>query len=291
MTARHTTGFRVGAVQVRPILDGHMGVAPHVLYPAADPVDLAGDLDEDGFVPLDYGGYLLLGPDGAVVLVDVGGGASFAVAEDKGRLHTGGLLLDHLAQAGVTPGDVTHVVFTHLHADHCGWASSAGVATFPRASYLCHGADWGSFVDGDADPRVRAAMGPADALVQTWTEDVDVLPWLRVVHVPGHTPGNAIVFVADGGEELALIGDLAHHPVEFTHPTWPVGVDTDPGGVIRQRLSWFGRFADTGTPLASPHFPDQQPVLIERAGAAFRPVSWADQPASAESVSSRKESL
>jgi glyoxylase-like metal-dependent hydrolase (beta-lactamase superfamily II) len=163
------------------------------------------------------------------------------------------------------------------------------VATFPRASYLCHRADWDSFVDGDADPRVRAAIGPAEALVQTWTDDVDVLPWLRVAHVPGHTPGNAIVFVTDRGDELALIGDLAHHPVEFTHPTWPVGVDTDPGGVIRQRLSWFGRFADTGTPLASPHFPDQRPVLVERAGAAFRPVG-ADHPASAEPVSSRKES-
>jgi glyoxylase-like metal-dependent hydrolase (beta-lactamase superfamily II) len=250
-----------------------MGVAPHVLYPFADPRELP--LDADGNIPLDYGGFLLLGPDDAVVLVDAGGGEWFTVAEDKGRLHTGGQLLDRLAQVGISPGDVTHVVFTHLHLDHCGWASSAGRPTFPRAAYVCHEADWRAFVTGDADPRVRTAMGPVEAQVRPWTQDTDVLPWLRLAHCPGHTPGNAIVFVADAAEELALIGDLAHHPLELVHPDWLGGVDTDPAGVSHQRASWFGRFADAGTPVASPHFPAQNPIRIERADTAFRAVSCA----------------
>jgi hypothetical protein len=54
-----------------------------VLYPPADLAGAAGGLDEDGYVPLDYGGYLLLGTDGSVVLVDVGGGKSSAAAEDS----------------------------------------------------------------------------------------------------------------------------------------------------------------------------------------------------------------
>ncbi|HEX3784492.1 MAG TPA: MBL fold metallo-hydrolase [Pseudonocardiaceae bacterium] len=264
--------FHVGSVQVRPILDGHMGVAPQVLYPSADLAADPGWLDSDGNVPLEYGGYLLLGPDDSVVLVDVGGGEWFAVAEDKGRLHVGGMLLDRLKEVGVTTGDVTHVVFTHLHFDHCGWASSAGRATFPRAVYVCHEADWRTFVVDAADPRVRTAMSPVEPQVRTWARDTDILPWLRLVHCPGHTPGNAIVFVADQDAELALIGDLAHHPLELAHPGWLGGVDTDPTGASHERETWFGRFADTGTPIASPHFPGQRPIRIERAGEAFRAV-------------------
>ncbi|WP_216892630.1 MBL fold metallo-hydrolase [Nocardia alni] len=264
--------FQVGSVRVHPILDGHMGVAPHVLYPFAGPDDLAAEdrLDEDGNVPLDYGGYLLSGRDDAVVLVDTGGGESFAVAEDKGRLHTSGLLVEQLERAGVAPADVTHVVFTHLHFDHCGGASSAGRTTFPHAQYVCHEEDWRWFVIGEADPRVRTAMEPTASQVRTWTTDTDILPWLRVVHCPGHTPGNSIVFVSDQGAELALIGDLAHHPLEFTHPGWLGGVDADPSGVVHERMSWFGRFADAETPIASTHFPDLRPITIERAGQAFR---------------------
>jgi glyoxylase-like metal-dependent hydrolase (beta-lactamase superfamily II) len=130
-------------------------------------------------------------------------------------------------------------------------------------------------VTGDADPRVRTAIAPVTAQAQRWSQAAEVLPWLRLVHCPGHTPGNAIVFVKDQGEQLALIGDLAHHPLELAHPDWLGGVDTDPTGVSRQRESWFGRFADGGTPIASPHFPAQRPIRIERAGAAFQQVGRA----------------
>jgi glyoxylase-like metal-dependent hydrolase (beta-lactamase superfamily II) len=32
--------------------------------------------------------------------------------------------------------------------------------------------------------------------------------------LPGHSPGSAIVLVEGGGRGLALVGDLAHHPVD-----------------------------------------------------------------------------
>jgi glyoxylase-like metal-dependent hydrolase (beta-lactamase superfamily II) len=31
---------------------------------------------------------------------------------------------------------------------------------------------------------------------------------------PGHSPGSAIVLVEGGGRRLALVGDLAHYPVD-----------------------------------------------------------------------------
>ena len=65
------------------------------------------------------------------------------------------------------------------------------------------------FVDGPADERIRNALLPVAELVRTWTEEAAVVPWLRLVGCPGHTPGNAIVVVDGGHRRLALIGDLA----------------------------------------------------------------------------------
>lgn len=263
----------LGPVRLDNVLDGHMGVAPHVLYPHVTTREWAGaasiHLGQDGNVPLDYGGYLLRGPGDRVILVDAGGGPQFSSVEGKSVLYDGQRLLDSLAALAVRPSQITDVVFTHLHFDHCGWASFNGKPTFPRAVYWCHSADWQTFVDGLADERVRNAMLPAADLVRTWTEDAAVTPWLRLVRCPGHTPGNAIAVVDSGGPRLALIGDLAHHPLEFEQPEWHGGVDWDPVTAVDQRTRWFGRFADESILVASPHFPSQRPLHVRHAGGVF----------------------
>lgn len=52
------------------------------------------------------------------------------------------LLPESLRAAGVNGRDVTHVVNTHLHFDHCGWnttlqADGSCLPTFPNARYFC----------------------------------------------------------------------------------------------------------------------------------------------------------
>ena len=267
------TELRLGPVRVDGILDGHMGVVPHVLYPRVAAAEWAGapaaHLAPDGNVPLDYGGYLLRGPGDRTILVDAGGGTNFVSVEEKSVLYEGHRLLDSLAELGVTPNQITDVVFTHLHFDHCGWASHDGEPTFPQATYRCHAADWQHFVEQSADERVRNAMLPAADLVRTWSQDMPITPWLRLVHSPGHTAGNAIVLVRGGGAQLALIGDLAHHPLEFEHPDWLGGLDWDPATAIKERTDWFGRFADEQILVAGPHFPRLRPLRVRREGSAF----------------------
>jgi glyoxylase-like metal-dependent hydrolase (beta-lactamase superfamily II) len=268
------TTLALGPIRVDSILDGHMGVVPHVLYPRVTAREWAGraggHLDTDGNVPLDYGGFLARGPGGRVILVDTGGGSQFASVAGKSVLYAGHRLLDSLAGLSIAPQQITDVVFTHLHFDHCGWASRDGEPTFPRAAYWCHEADWRAFVEGSADERVRDAMLPVAVLARMWSEDVAVTPWLRLVHCAGHSPGNAIVLIDGGGRSLALIGDLAHHPLEFEQPRWHGGVDWEPAAAAEQRIRWFGRFADEAIMVASPHFPGQRPVRVRRDAAAFR---------------------
>jgi len=263
----------LGPLRVDGVLDGHMGVAPQVLYPHVGAQEwaagAAAHLNADGNVPLDYGGYLLRGPGDRLILVDAGGGSDFTSVAGKSTLYEGQGLLDSLAALGVKPGEISDVVFTHLHFDHCGGASLDGAPAFPRATYWCHNADWRAFVDGDADERVRKAMLPVVDLLRTWTEDEAIMSWLRLVHCPGHSPGNAIALVEGGGRRLALIGDLAHHPLEFERPGWQGGVDWDPATAVEQRTRWFGRLADEGILVASPHFPGQRALRVRPEGAGF----------------------
>ena len=58
----------------------------------------------------------------------------------------GGAMMDNMAALGVTPAEITDVIFTHLHIDHIGWATQQGATTFPNATYRCSQADWEHFM-------------------------------------------------------------------------------------------------------------------------------------------------
>ena len=81
--------------------------------------------------------------------------------------------LEHLARAGVSPGEVDAVLLTHLHVDHVGWntrkVDGQWVPTFPKAAYLFSGREKAyvsSVFAGDGRDeaiRVAAELGPMTA--------------------------------------------------------------------------------------------------------------------------------
>ena len=97
-----------------------------------------------------WGGYLIRS-EGQIILVNTGVGSSTSNPGMVSTLNNGvdGNLLTELQTAGVTPGDVTTVFFTHLHPDHVGYnLSQEGNqprATFSGARYVVHQADWDAF--------------------------------------------------------------------------------------------------------------------------------------------------
>lgn len=96
-----------------------------------------------GRLEFTLGGFLVRTGD-RVILVDTGAGTI-----DNGQ-YRGGQLLDSLRACGVTPDDVTDVVFTHPHFDHVGWAAAKGEVVFRNATYRVHEADWAYFVERPA---------------------------------------------------------------------------------------------------------------------------------------------
>jgi glyoxylase-like metal-dependent hydrolase (beta-lactamase superfamily II) len=189
-----------------------------------------------------------------VVMVDTGLGSFAPVApwaESVDRTEA-------LATAGVDPGEVRHVVHTHLHADHAGGAVVEGEPTFPNAVHHVHPADWAHFGDPE---RIGGftARGPMEELERRGTldlaeDDHAVAPGVRLVHAPGHTPGHRAVLLERGDERLLLTGDLLHVPIQIARPELPGNHDVDAEVAARSRAVLVGEAREGGWRVAVSHF-------------------------------------
>src|SRR4051795_11550508 len=131
--------MQLGRLRIDPVIDGTGRFSPTASFRGTTDEQWAAHrdlLDADGMLHFAMGGFLIRGDGDRVVLVDAGLG--------HGQLMgiTGGQMIDNLAAIGVSPADITDVVFTHLHIDHIGWASVDGAPTFTNATYRAASADW-----------------------------------------------------------------------------------------------------------------------------------------------------
>lgn len=180
--------------------------------------------------------FLLRSTDG-LVLVDTGIGHL-----GPPRYDVTGRIDDELSAVGVVADDVDHVVFTHLHADHSGGACRPdGTPRFPNARHHVHPDDWAFF--GQREPSAftgRFAMSALEDLGALDLEpgDREIVPGVRVVHAPGHTPGHRVVLLGADPNPVIIAGDLLHVPPQVVHPEWPSDHDEDPGAACEARVRW-----------------------------------------------------
>jgi N-acyl homoserine lactone hydrolase len=132
-------------------------------------------------------------------------------------------LVDGLKGAGYRPGDISIVINTHLHFDHCGWNSAFKKARFiAQRSELEYAKNPHKFQrDGYYKPFFE---GLPFELVEG---DHEVTEDVKIVFTPGHTPGHQSIVVSWKGKNYIFCGDTGA-VAENIQKRNVIGITTDP---------------------------------------------------------------
>ncbi|MEM6971368.1 MAG: MBL fold metallo-hydrolase [Pseudomonadota bacterium] len=267
--------FRIGAFEVTSILDGVVqGDSMHPTFGQNVTADDVAALAEENFLPPArfeaFFTVTLVNTGAELILFDTGNG--------EGRRPGRGRLIERLAELGIAPGDITHVVITHFHPDHIGGMLENGEAAFPNAAYAMGAAEFDYWTTGDI-PANRAGLvaliesnvlpfaeqsrmvGPGDA----------VISGIEAIDGSGHTPGHMIYHLESEGERLAITSDTANHYVmSLQRPDWHVRFDMDKEAAAARRKEIFGMLAADRVPFIGYHMPPPALGYVEAMGDGFR---------------------
>lgn len=261
-------------VRLTYAVDGAMGLLPGGFFPGIPAAHWADHpLDAHGRVVMSAGG-LLVERDGRSLLVDAGLGpysGPMGIGEPPFGIAESGDLPKTLATLGYAPEDVTAVAFTHLHADHTGWAIAPGTRRkfFPRADYLVAAAEWAPHGCGETIPGAPSREEVIEPLAEAFTEIADgdeIFPGVTALVTPGHSPGHTSYVVSTEAGRLIAFGDAFHIPGQLAHPDWPSIPDVDAEAVVAARTRLVDELARPGTIGFGCHFGDQAFGRVVRDG-------------------------
>lgn len=216
---------------------------------------------------------LLIEDAGQRILLETGIGAFFdpKLKERYGVVETRHVLLDSLAEHGVSDADIDVVILSHLHFDHAGgllapWEGSGEYRLlFPKARYVVgrkawaraeqpHPRDKASFV-----PELNRLLAASGRLVLVEAgETLDCLGKdyrFSVSH--GHTPGMLLTEVAMPDGPVVFAADLipavpwVHLPITMGYDRYPELLIDEKRALLERLLACSGRLFFTHDPATA----------------------------------------
>lgn len=188
---------------------------------------------------------LLIESSDRLILVDNGIGDKYddrfadiyGVDQETSDLHSS------LKAAGFDASDVTDVLLTHLHFDHCGGTTSRDSngdlqLVFPQAKHHVQQSHWEW---AQVSPRERASF--LEENLQPIVDQADLvfyngpgefLPGINLITVDGHTRGQQLLHIHDGDKNILYAADLfptaAHVPL-----LWIMAYDVAPLDTLAEK--------------------------------------------------------
>ena len=151
------------------------------------------------------------------ILFDAGVGPAVVDGMSYYRFHGLCSLVQEIEKLGFTANDITDVVLSHLHFDHCGGAvvSEAGVLkpAFPKATYWASARQWEMaqhppmWESDSFAPIVIQVLKDAGQL-QLIDGDQTIAPGVHVKLFQGHTDDQLVSYVSDGVDTCVFCGDV-----------------------------------------------------------------------------------
>lgn len=265
---------------------GQYGLVPRVKWAQLQPPDAHNRIPQALRCALIRAG-------GKVILVDCGCGEKPLLEAYYSVERPAGTLIDDLARHGVAPEDIDIVILTHLHGDHCGWATRAvsggryrGIntafdpddigPTFARARYFVQRVEY----EAAARPNERTRntyfaenFQPlvSKGMLTLLDGDAQIAPGVRVVSTPGHSEGHQSVIVEDALLEapsargvLFYLGELATVMIQMCRLPWVTAYDVLPMTTIDTKRKWQAWAIESGAIVVTAHDPSVLAARLSR---------------------------
>ena len=159
-----------------------------------------------------------------------------------------------LGNSGYQCSDITDVIFTHLHFDHCGGATRFGAdgksveLVFPNATHWVSKTQWDNFMQPnvrESDSYFAENMMPISTAgkLKLVTENQMVCPELEIRIFNGHTVGQLVSYIHLGTKTLVYVGDVI--PLAANVPlSWISSYDVFPLTAMEEKKVLLDEAAD-----------------------------------------------
>ncbi len=222
--------MKLGKFYLYPLFDGFFGldggamfgVIPRPLWEKRHPPD------EKNRIKLALRPLLVVTPS-EKILIDTGIGDKYdAKFAERYRIERPDTVVNSLARHGIKPEDITIVILTHLHFDHCGGttrlAAGKPVLTFSRARHFIQRLEWENALNPNR--RSRASYLPENflpiqeaGLLELIDGSQEIIPGIELIHTGGHTQGMQIVKIKTEEQNAVFWSDMIptrnHLPVPY----------------------------------------------------------------------------
>ncbi len=195
--------------------------------------------------------------------------------------HGEGDLIQSIKKAGYSPDEITDVLCTHLHFDHCGGSVKWNTGkdrlelTFPNAKYWTHSAHWESAIQ--PNPREKATflkenilpMQETGALHFTDKEENAFGDAVELLYANGHTEKMIMPKIKQGENTYLFIADTipshAHVPIPYV-----MGYDIRPLQTMSEKEYLLKQVADNKWTIIFDHDPVHDAAHIHLTEKGYR---------------------
>ena len=176
--------------------------------------------------------------DGRIVLVDNGAGNKHLKQLSYYRFFNLIDLGTELRNRGIQPEEITDVVLTHLHFDHCGYTTQKDESTghlflsFPNANHWVSRKQWENFLHPnalEADSYFIENMQATydSGKLRLIESDTNLCPGIDLRLFDGHTPGQIAPYITTPKRTYVFAGDVIPLAASVS-PLWISAYDTCP---------------------------------------------------------------
>jgi glyoxylase-like metal-dependent hydrolase (beta-lactamase superfamily II) len=179
-----------------------------------------------------------------------------------------------------------------MHPDHVGGLMAGDKPAFPNAIVRAdtrEGGFWLNQANLDAAPAdakgffqgAMASLNPyvAAGKFKPFDGETELVPGIRAIPAPGHTPGHTIYAIESQGNKMVAWGDLMHvAAVQFAMPSVTIQFDTDSKAAAPQRKKNYADAAKKGYYVAVAHvaFPGIGKLRADGKGYAWVPAVYSN---------------